>query len=180
MTSNGTTRSSRYDGQLLAAFIGGASLDDASRTAGCSRRTAARRKLALRPELDAARAQLVETTLATMQAALPAAALGATEAVRALATAVPDAARHLVAVANQPDAEPAVVTRAAVELLSAANRAFDLVFNQHGRMKERTELEARLATLERLIRSGQGNQRFNWKDPVHEQGSWLANKPRAS
>ncbi len=145
------TRTSRYDGALLASFLAGGTLDEAARAAGCSRSTAKRRKEALAAELEAGRRQLVETTLATMQLGLPAAAQGVTAAVRELGAAMPAAARRLAEVVQNPESETSVAIRASVELLTGLHRFAELSFATFARLAEQSSTADRLSAIEATL-----------------------------
>lgn len=159
MTSNGTApkhpapRRSRAHELLLAAFVTGATLEQAARAAGVSPRTAARWKAnpANRSELDAARADLVETALASVREALPAAAQGVAGAVRALGEAVPAAAKRLAEVVQDPEAETSVAIRASTELLANVHRFHALTFEVFARLAEQSATAARLDALEATV-----------------------------
>jgi hypothetical protein len=141
----------RYHAILLAAFLRGATVDEAAAAAGISRRQTLRWKARHASTLEEARAHLLEAAQAQLRDALPATAELVARGARDLGAVVPVALQRLQGILANPDADLALIARVAQAVLDAAARQAQLTFDIHGRLAERHEIEQRLAELERRL-----------------------------
>lgn len=144
-------RRPRYHAVLLAAFLRGATVDEAAAAAGISRRQTLRWKARYGADLEEARAHLLDAAQAQLREALPATAERVAQSAREVGAAVPVALRRLLEILERPGADVTDVRLAAATILAASDRASALAFDVYQRLAEHGDLATRVAALESAL-----------------------------
>jgi hypothetical protein len=148
-------RTPRYHAVLLAAFLRGATVDEAAAAARISRRQTLRWKGRYAATLEEARAHLLEAAQARLRDQLPENAEVIADGARRLGAVVPAAVARLAAILADPDADTTHVRLAAATVLDASARQAAVAFDVHHRLTEHHDLERRFAALEEQLASVQ-------------------------
>lgn len=150
-TATPTRRPPRYHTVLLAAFLRGATVNQAAAAAGISKSQTMRWKRNFAFELEDARQNLLDAAQSQLREALPATAEIVARGARDVGAASPVALQALQALLSDPGTDPALRARVAQAILAEARAGAELAFTIHAKLTEAHDLEVRLFGLEEKL-----------------------------